>query len=95
MYVSPSLEIPGLPTNSKSTKLISCWPNGSEIFTVTWFPEEGEPAEGRRMITNAQAAIGDLSPVKTLKVKGKREKDEEGRVAKGRVSKVKTRSKAL
>ena len=35
----------------------------SEIFTVTWFPDlEGKG--GRRLITNAQAAIGGLKPVR-------------------------------
>lgn len=67
----------------------------SEIFTVTWFPGKGESEDERRMITNAQAAIGDSSPVRALRGRGKRKEGVKGPVVKGRVSKAKTRSKAL
>lgn len=66
----------------------------SEIFTVTWFPGDGEEGEGRRMITDARAVVGELSPVKTPKSKSLNEKGVKSRIAKGRVSKAKTRSKA-
>ena len=38
--------------------------NDSEIFTVTWVPGHNEKMTGHRQITNAQAAIGDLKPVR-------------------------------
>ncbi len=52
-----------------------------------------QEGKGRRFITDARAVVGELSPIRTLRGRGRREKGVGGRVAKAGVAKVKTRSK--